>query len=238
MNRILKFFSKLVIKNCLKRKSILLNGKNTISRHITNTKPSKEFPIKIKNSTVSNIKISEGCYIDGCRCIGDKIILGRFVYLNGPGTTISALVNKVEIGSFSSIAEGVKIYEWNHKIDRLSTHFFNVNVFKEDILLDINSNGDVIIEEDVWIGSNSVVLSGVTIGRGSIIGAGSVVTKDIPKYSIAFGNPAKIYRKRFDNKTISYLENLKWWEWEIDKIKKNKKLLNSNIVEFLNDIEE
>lgn len=82
----------------------------------------------------------------------------------------------------------------------------------------------------MWIGSNAVILSGLTIGRGSIIGAGSVITKDVEPYSIFAGNPAKKIKDRFKKETIRILEEIKWWEWNTDKIRKN--------IEFFNYTEE
>jgi serine acetyltransferase len=110
-------------------------------------------------------------------------------------------------------------------------------IFEEDFRNDLVAKGPVVIEEDVWIGSNTVILPGVTVGRGSIIGAGSIVTKDIPRYSIAFGNPAIVHSKRFDENIINCLEELKWWEWDINKIVQNKNLFsvdlkNNNVDEF------
>lgn len=106
----------------------------------------------------------------------------------------------------------------------LNYYFFNKS-FKEDIF----SKGDILIEDDVWIGSNCVILSGIKIGRGSIIGAGSIVTKNIPKYSIVGGNPAKVISSRFSKETIETIEKLKWWEWDIEKIKRNDILFNLDL---------
>ena len=71
---------------------------------------------------------------------------------------------------------------------------------------------------DVWVGYEAVIMSGVTIGNGAIIGTRAVVTKDVPPYTIVGGVPAKPIRKRFDDKTIRALENLRWWDWEREKI--------------------
>tara|TARA_R110002020_G_scaffold10961_3_gene41566 strand:- start:6502 stop:6852 length:351 start_codon:yes stop_codon:yes gene_type:complete len=76
-----------------------------------------------------------------------------------------------------------------------------------------------VIEDDVWIGHNAIILPGASrIGRGSAIGAGAVVTKDIPPYSIVAGNPGRVIRQRFSDKRISELEDLKWWEWDREKL--------------------
>ena len=75
------------------------------------------------------------------------------------------------------------------------------------------------IGNDVWIGRSAIVLSGVNIGNGAVIGAGSVVTKDVPDYAIVAGNPAKLIRYRFDEHTIQELQSLKWWAWPDEKIK-------------------
>jgi acetyltransferase-like isoleucine patch superfamily enzyme len=75
-----------------------------------------------------------------------------------------------------------------------------------------------IVGPDRWVGNNSVVLSGVKLGVGCVIGAGSVVTKDVKNYDIVVGNPARLLRKRFDNKTVLELIESKWWELPLEKI--------------------
>lgn len=91
--------------------------------------------------------------------------------------------------------------------------------------------GDTVIGNDVWIGQNVTVMPGVHIGDGAIIAVNSVVTKDIPAYHIAGGNPCKIIRKRFDDKHISYLQEIKWWDWSSEKIFRNLEALCSGDLE-------
>lgn len=185
----------------------------------------------IKNSTLTgNIKVGKGCKLMDVNCSGN-ITMGRFVSLNGPGTRISSRIYGIEIGSFSSIASNVVIQEDYHRQNKVSTYFMNKNIFNGDISEDIYSKGKVIIEEDVWIGSNSVILSGVRIGRGSIIGAGSIVTKNIPRYSIVVGNPAKIIKKRFSDEIIKKLEDSKWWEMTEKEIIDNKQKFTVDLTE-------
>lgn len=156
-------------------------------------------------------------------CTG-KVKIGIHTAINGPGTRIVSKLNEVEIGSYCSIASNVIIQEYYHKYDRISTYYFSNNVFKRDVLEDVFSKGKIIIEDDVWIGSNSVILSGVRIGRGSIVGAGSVVSKDIEPYTICAGNPARIIKNRFSSNTIKILEEIKWWKWDEEKLKENEKI--------------
>jgi len=78
--------------------------------------------------------------------------------------------------------------------------------------------GDTVIGNDVWIGYDALIMPGVTIGDGAIIGARSVVTKDVSPYTIVAGNPARIIRKRFDDKTINRLLEIQWWHWHMEKI--------------------
>lgn len=184
-----------------------------------------------KNSTVS-YKVIKNTYkskfLGSVICYGN-VSIGRFTVINGPATRIVAQVNTIKIGSFCSIASGVVIQEYYHKYERVSTFYMNNYFFEGKPNNDIFSKGDIIIEDDVWIGSNSVILSGVKIGRGSIIGAGSVVTKSIPKYSIVAGNPARVIKKRFTNQIINELEELKWWDWDEIKISQNKEFFNKKI---------
>ena len=85
----------------------------------------------------------------------------------------------------------------------------------------------------MWIGYEAVILSGVTIGDGAIIGARAVVTRDIPPYTIAAGVPAKPIRRRFDVETIAQLEELRWWDWEEEKIRQNIAAIRNGDIEAL-----
>ena len=82
------------------------------------------------------------------------------------------------------------------------------------------TKGPVIIGNDVWIGSHAIILSGIKIGDGAVIGAGSVVSQDIPPYHVAAGNPARIVGKRFDRDVINKLNAIKWWNWSDERIKR------------------
>jgi virginiamycin A acetyltransferase len=104
-----------------------------------------------------------------------------------------------------------------------------LNFFSKNFKDDVTSKGDVIIEEDVWIGSNSVILSGVNVGRGAVIAAGSIVNKDIPPYAIVGGVPAKIIKMRFTESQIKHMERIKWWEWDDIKIAENNRFFETEV---------
>ena len=133
--------------------------------------------------------------------------------------------DRLIIGRFCSIACGAKFLftSANHAMRSLSTYPFPI--FFEEWGLDRtrvadawDNKGDIVVGSDVWIGYEAVVLSGVTIGDGAIIGARAVVTRDVPPYAIVGGVPARLIRKRFDDKTVEMLLRLKWWDWPSEKI--------------------
>lgn len=95
------------------------------------------------------------------------------------------------------------------------------------------TKGDIVVENDVWIGISSLILSGVRIGNGSVIAASSVVTKDVEPYTIVGGNPARVIRKRFDEQTIKKLEEIQWWNWEYEYIYDAIPILQSNQMDNL-----
>ena len=124
----------------------------------------------------------------------------------------------------------------------LSTYPFPI--FFEEWGLDIkeitntqDNKGDIVIGNDVWIGFESVILSGVTIGDGAIIGTRAVVTKDVPPYTIVGGVPAKPIRKRFSDDVISELLKLQWWNWSENRIKKNIAAIQAGQIENLRSLE-
>lgn len=209
------------------KKQIILDKKSSLNYNVIKINNNSVFKVRIIDSQCNFYSLGEGCVISEARCYGD-IVLGNFVTITGPGTVIKSLKEKINIGSFTSIGQNVCVVDFNHSFEKMTSSFVNHLLFNQSYLNDIQTKGCVNIEEDVWIGSNSVILPGVTIGRGSIIGAGSVITKNIPKYSVAFGNPAVVHSKRFGEDSIQFLENLKWWEWSSDKIILNKKLFETD----------
>ena len=84
-----------------------------------------------------------------------------------------------------------------------------------------DNKGDIVIGNDVWIGYEAVILSGVTVGDGAVIGTRALVTKDVPPYTIVGGTPAKPIRRRFGQETIALLEKIRWWDWDEEKIRRN-----------------
>lgn len=126
--------------------------------------------------------------------------------------------DRLIIGKFCSIACGAKFLftSGNHSLGSLSTYTFPIfyeewELDKSNITDAWDNKGDIVIGNDVWIGYEAVIMSGVTIGDGAIIGTRAVVTKDVAPYTIVGGVPAKPIRKRFDEDTIHKLEKLKWW---------------------------
>lgn len=105
-------------------------------------------------------------------------------------------------------------------------------------LEDLPVKGDTIVGNDVWIGQNVTVMPGVHIGSGSLIAANSVVTKDIPPYCIAGGNPCRMIRRRFEDDLISYLLNLKWWDWDAEKRFRNMDALCSGDLQRIRHVAE
>ena len=148
--------------------------------------------------------------------------------------------DRLEIGKFCSIACGAKFLftSANHSMVSLSTYPFPI--FFEEWGLDVRDitsawdhKGDILIGNDVWIGFEAVILSGVTIGDGAIIGTRAVVTKDIPPYTIVGGIPAKPIRKRFSDDVVSRLLKLQWWDWPEDRIKRNIASIQSGRIDDL-----
>jgi virginiamycin A acetyltransferase len=151
--------------------------------------------------------------------------------------------DKLIIGKFCSIACGVKFLftSANHTMKSLSTYPFPI--FFEEWGLDVknicdawDNKGDIVVGNDVWIGYEAVILSGVTIGDGAIIGSRAVVTKNVEPYTIVGGVPAKPIRKRFDEETIRNLEDICWWNCDENRIRQNIQAIQSGDIVALDRI--
>jgi len=127
----------------------------------------------------------------------------------------------LQIGDFVSIAPGAWfILGNNHQTNTLTSYplwsrFIAYNP------IDSTTKGPIVVEDEVWIGTNALILSGVKIGKGAIVAAGAVVTKDVPNYAIVGGNPAKIIKYRFSEELISELNKVNLKDFPLDKIKNN-----------------
>ena len=179
-------------------------------------------------SRVRNSVLGSFVRIDRNNFIMDTKI-GSYSY-TGPFDMIFNCV----IGKFTSISYGVTIGPPEHDYSLLSTHPFiynsNYNILEKDNLLVNNKlSRTLYIGNDVWIGCNATILRGIQIGDGAIIGANSLVNKDVPPYAIVAGSPAKIIKFRFPTEIIKRLQKIKWWNWEISKIRRNSMLFKNSL---------
>lgn len=99
--------------------------------------------------------------------------------------------------------------------------------------LDRAFKGDTVIGNDVWIGYEALIMPGIKVGNGAIVAARSVVTADVPAYTIVGGNPARVIKERFSPEIVGALEELAWWEWPIETVTKNLMLIVSGDVDAL-----
>jgi acetyltransferase-like isoleucine patch superfamily enzyme len=166
--------------------------------------------------------------------INKNVHIGDYTY-GFPNVSIWTDRYHLYIGKFCSIAENVRILvDGNHRTDFITT--YPLDHYMEGLPFNPNNyslKGDVHIGNDVWIGQSALILPGVSIGNGAVIAAGSIVVKNVKDYEIVGGNPARHIRYRFTEEQITKLNEIKWWDWPIEKIIKNATILqSSNINDF------
>jgi virginiamycin A acetyltransferase len=203
------------------------------------------------NSIYPNKDIKSICYIKNV-VTRPNIIIGDYTYyddINGAEKFeehvthhYEFLGDKLIVGRFCAIAKGIEFVMngANHKMNSITTYPFNImgsgwEKFTPTIE-ELPFKGDTVVGNDVWIGQNVTVMPGVQIGDGAIIAANSVVTKNIPAYCIAGGNPCKIIKKRFSDDLIEYLLCIKWWDWSPEKIFENLDILCSGDLNLIKNI--
>ena len=186
---------------------------------------------------MSNVKInmtngSHGKYNIGKHSYGNIEIYGDH------------LLDELSVGSFCSIGGNVSLIVkgWSHNHDWFTTYPFEAFPNKWSNAKNIKKyprvKRTVKIGNDVWIGKDAVLLSGVEIGDGAVIGANCVVSKDVPPYTVAVGNSIRFIKTRFSDEDIDFLLNLKWWEWSDSKINEHLLVINSGDISELKKIHE
>jgi virginiamycin A acetyltransferase len=132
---------------------------------------------------------------------------------------------RLRIGRFCAIAAGARFVfaAANHAMAGPSTYPFAIlgGDFAAELPIEaypFPRRGDTVIGHDVWIGMEALILPGVRIGHGAVIGARSVVTRDVPDYAVVAGNPARIVRRRYAEDEAARLVALGWWDWPVERI--------------------
>ena len=191
--------------------------------------------VLIRNSCIDeNCLIADDAVVDASN-LAEHVEVDRQCYIQnvniGYGSYIrkNSIVKFTNIGKYCSISWNVSIGGTNHDYACASTYtaywwkrVFDVTILAKDIT-------PVKIGNDVWIGSGANILSGNKVGDGAVIGAGSIVTKDVEPYTIVAGVPAKPIKKRFEDKIIESLLMIRWWDWPPEYIKKHASLLHNKL---------
>ena len=188
---------------------------------------------KLRGKCILNSHIDKSAIVFSGSDVIDSSV-GKYTYIG-----YDCHIDKADIGSFCSLSDHIFIGGAEHPMKWVSTSpvFQRVKGVTErgsgaSIKL-ANQEVEVFkrttIGNDVWIGHAAVIRTGVTIGHGAVIGSGAVVTKDVPPYAVVVGNPAVIKKYRFDQETIDLLLELKWWDKDIDEVKKLIPLLTGDL---------
>lgn len=199
-----------------------------------------------KEKTIgANGLIGEGCQLRG-------VSLGRYTEV-GPGNVFEdvslgdwsytgqhCILQNVEVGKFANIAAMVRIGPTNHPVDRPTLHhityrrrMYGLAERDDEELFRRRRERVARIGHDTWIGHGAIVMPGVSMGDGSVLGSGAVLTRDLPPYAIAVGVPARVLRPRFDPETAAALAEIAWWDWDYERIKRHLEALSGDTAAFV-----
>ena len=165
------------------------------------------------------IFISKGTFLH------PKVVIGKCTRINA-----TSHIDQCTIGAFCAIGGRLVVRSSNHYHNFLNMQDWAQQfVLKSNIKVGGKSEGSVEIGNAVWIGDSVIILPDVEIGDGAVIGAGSVVTKSIPPFSIAVGNPAQVIKMRFSKEIIEIICQIRWWEWDLKTIQKRRELFEIDL---------
>lgn len=198
------------------------------------------YTIKIKTKFSKSIIFGKYTLIYGSKFVGKAKLGSNSIFVDsslGYGSYFgnNCRLSNTRIENFTSIGSNVTVINTTHPTQKFvstSPVFFSVlkqasfsyvkkQKFQEQIYIDKNEKVSVFIGNDVWIGENVTILGGIKINDGAIIGANSLVTKDVPSYAIVGGIPAKIIRYRFNDGDIDFLKKIEWWNKDEKWIKRH-----------------
>ena len=213
---------------------------------------SKKHPMAMPDGTVIPQVVHLNSVIDHPRIeVGDHSYYHNFSVLEDYAAAIAPYIfplspERLVIGKFVQIAHGARFItsSANHDMTGFSTYpFLNFMMTPETTEDDFREffrvaadKGDTVIGNDVWIGMDAAVMPGVTIGDGAIVSARAVVVKDVAPYTIVGGNPAKLVKRRFSDEVTAALLDIRWWDWPIEVIEENLRLITGNDIEALRNL--
>lgn len=169
-----------------------------------------------------NILVAKGSFVH------PQTSIGRFTRVN-----YASHIGQCEIGSFCAIGGRLVVRSSNHIVTHLNMNAYAQKKFMQSSEPVAGFYETLVkIGHGVWIGDSVIILPNVNIGNGAVIGAGSIVTKDIPPFAIAVGNPARVIKYRFTQKVRDKLNDIQWWHWSEEKVKLNKQLFEADLAQL------
>lgn len=166
-----------------------------------------------------HIHVSAGTRVDS------RTKIGRCTRINRPSE-----IGRCTIGAYCAIGGRLVVRSTDHYMGYANIQdWTQQKVLRSKVPVAGRSKGEVIIGNAVWIGDSVIILPGVTVGNGAVIGAGSVVTKPIPPYAVAVGNPARVIKRRFSDDVVTLLEQVYWWEWDWATLRARKEFFETDL---------
>lgn len=134
---------------------------------------------------------------------------------------------KIAIGRYCAVGHGVRMISSDHRTDHVN---LQIRLQKRLGFGDLDvARGPILVGNNVWIGDAAILLSGVSVGDGAVIGAGAVVTRDVPPFAIVAGSPARVIRMRFSEQEIARISELAWWDWPEEEMRAHEELFLETI---------